>query len=290
MLIEIASIALLTIALASILAWVLLGGKKPAQVEQPQRPQQPRRQGLGRMNLRRPQVNLEPQPEQNPEEGAGEGEDQEDLPAIDKRQLAKQAKREERKAARESQKAAFEEKEKKQSARDSKWNQREIEREEKERQEEEWVQKLKEEKEKKEQEEYDQWKNFIEVEEVGEEEEGGSEDLSKFIDYVRIRKVVMLDEVGAHFGINSKEAAARLEELENAEMLSGVIDDRGKFIYITEDELQSVKKYIEKRGRVSRAELCAESNRLIRLEPREEDRIKIAEEEKALIASMEAEE
>lgn len=282
MIIEIASIALLTIALASILAWVILKSKQPPPVEEAP---QARRPGVGRMNLRRPQVNLEAQPEPDAEE-----EKDPDAPAIDKRQLAKQAKKEERKALRESQKAAFEEKEKKQAARDQKWLQREQEREEKERQEEEWVKKLKEEKEKQEQEEYDQWKNFIEVEEVGEEEEGGTEDLSKFIDYVRIRKVVMLDEVGAHFGINSKEAASRLEELEKAGMLSGVIDDRGKFIYITEEELQAVKKYIERRGRVSRAELCAESNRLIRLEPKEEDKARIAEEEKALIASMDSEE
>ena len=47
--------------------------------------------------------------------------------------------------------------------------------------------------------------------------------------------------------------------------LTGVLDDRGKFIYITMEELQSVAKFIKQRGRVSIQELAESSNRLIRL-------------------------
>ena len=48
-------------------------------------------------------------------------------------------------------------------------------------------------------------------------------------------------------------------------LLTGVMDDRGKFIYISEEELLKVKKFIEQRGRVSIVELAKHSNELISL-------------------------
>ena len=50
-------------------------------------------------------------------------------------------------------------------------------------------------------------------------------------------------------------------------MLTGVMDDRGKFIYISEEELQKVKRFIEQRGRVNISELAKSSNQLINLKP-----------------------
>lgn len=47
----------------------------------------------------------------------------------------------------------------------------------------------------------------------------------------------------------------------------GVIDDRGKFIYITPEEMAAVAQYIKQRGRVSIAELAQASNSLINLQP-----------------------
>lgn len=48
---------------------------------------------------------------------------------------------------------------------------------------------------------------------------------------------------------------------------AGVIDDRGKFIYITPEELNAVADFIRQRGRVSIAELARASNTLINLNP-----------------------
>lgn len=48
---------------------------------------------------------------------------------------------------------------------------------------------------------------------------------------------------------------------------TGVIDDRGKFISITPDELDSVAQFIKQRGRVSITELALASNTLINLMP-----------------------
>ena len=49
--------------------------------------------------------------------------------------------------------------------------------------------------------------------------------------------------------------------------LTGVIDDRGKFIYITMEELEAVSKYMKQHGRVSISDLAQSSNRLINLTP-----------------------
>ena len=46
----------------------------------------------------------------------------------------------------------------------------------------------------------------------------------------------------------------------------GVVDDRGKFIYISQEELEAVAKFIKQRGRVSISEISDSSNSLINLE------------------------
>lgn len=58
-----------------------------------------------------------------------------------------------------------------------------------------------------------------------------------------------------------------MQSLQKSGKLSGVVDDRGKFIFISEEELQAVADFIKQRGRVSIAELVSSSNRLINLQP-----------------------
>ena len=59
----------------------------------------------------------------------------------------------------------------------------------------------------------------------------------------------------------------RIQDLQKEGQLTGVIDDRGKFIYITVEELESVAKFIKQNGRVSIRELAESSNLLINLNP-----------------------
>jgi len=47
----------------------------------------------------------------------------------------------------------------------------------------------------------------------------------------------------------------------------GVIDDRGKFIYISREEMDAVAKFIRQRGRVSLTDLAESANQLIHLDP-----------------------
>ncbi|VDM70320.1 unnamed protein product [Strongylus vulgaris] len=90
--------------------------------------------------------------------------------------------------------------------------------------------------------------------------------MKEFSDYVKKSKVVNMDELAAHFGLKSDEAISRLQYFLDNGLLEGVMDDRGKFICITEDELNAVAKFINQRGRVTIHELAEYSNKLIRLE------------------------
>lgn len=67
--------------------------------------------------------------------------------------------------------------------------------------------------------------------------------------------------------IRSQEAITRVQELQEQGEITGVIDDRGKFIFITPKELGDVAKFIRQRGRVSISELAEASNTLINLNP-----------------------
>lgn len=54
------------------------------------------------------------------------------------------------------------------------------------------------------------------------------------------RKVVVLEDLAAEFGIRTQDVVSRVLALEQMGHISGVIDDRGKFIYITPEEMKKV--------------------------------------------------
>ncbi|XP_058419096.1 DDRGK domain-containing protein 1 isoform X2 [Diceros bicornis minor] len=76
-------------------------------------------------------------------------------------------------------------------------------------------------------------------------------------------KVVLLEDLASHVGLRTQDTINRIQDLLAEGTLTGVIDDRGKFIYITPEELAAVADFIRQRGRVSIAELAQASNSLI---------------------------
>jgi len=128
----------------------------------------------------------------------------------------------------------------------------------------------KEERERKEHEEYLKMKAAFSVEEEGFEEGDADEQdnlLADFIQYIRDNKVVVLEDLAVAFKLKTQQAIDRIQELQADGTITGVIDDRGKFIYVSEEELAAVAKFIKQRGRVSIAELAESSNNLINLTP-----------------------
>lgn len=140
--------------------------------------------------------------------------------------------------------------------------------EEEEREEQERLER--EEKARKEHEEYLAMAANFEVEEEGfdpDQEADGEDRLAQFINYIQEQKVVLLEDLAAHFKMRTQDVISRIQTLIGNGSLVGIIDDRGKFISITKDELASVAKFIRQRGRVTLEELVTNSNKLINLKP-----------------------
>lgn len=147
--------------------------------------------------------------------------------------------------------------------------QNEKEREEEQKQEE-AEKKAREEREKKEYEEYLKMKEAFSIEEEGYDEEEKEDEenlLEAFVQYIKNSKVVVLEDLAAVFSLKTASVVDRIHDLQANGNLTGVIDDRGKFIYIAPKEFEAVAKFVKQRGRVSIAELAENSNRLINLTP-----------------------
>ena len=268
MLAETLSIVALTLVIGLLIIWAL---KSKRNEEQP--PVVQRNRVNNRMNL---------VADDDQEDGEADDPDN-DQPQLNRKDAAKQAKKEEKKKNQAARRAAMEDINRAKEEKHQNWLKREALLEEKEREEEERLKKIEEERLKKEEEEYNQWKTELVVEGAGEEDQEESFTLEKFLNYIKMRKVVMIEDVAHAFLMDGKTVVKRIQELEQEGFLTGILDDRGKYIYITKDEFMAVKKYIETRGRVSRLELANESGRLVRLGPTSEDKAKIEEEEKLAV-------
>jgi len=129
-----------------------------------------------------------------------------------------------------------------------------------------------EEREKREKEEAEKWMHMFSVEEAGEDalnKEKGEEMMKRMVEYLKAKKMVPLEDIAAEFGIRTVEAVEKIKELEKDKRITGIMDDRGKFIYISDDEMKAVAEYIRKKGRITISDLAKESSNLIDLEPRE---------------------
>lgn len=175
----------------------------------------------------------------------------------------------EKKAQREVEQQMREEKKKRDAIADEERKKLEQQEEAEEKKREEAEKLERELKEKQEYEEYLKMKEAFSVEEEGfEEGEVESENLlQEFIDFIKNNKVVVLEDLAREFNLKTQATIDRIKELRANKMLSGVIDDRGKFIYISEEELAAVAKFIRQRGRISITELAESSNNLINLQP-----------------------
>lgn len=183
---------------------------------------------------------------------------------------AKLAAKAEKKVQREVAEREREERKKKELLiQEEKDKQSEKEREEELKQEE-AERKAREEKERREYEEYLRMKEAFSVEEEGydqEEKEDEENLLQEFVQYIKRNKVVVLEDLAAHFSLRTASVVERIQDLQACGTLTGVIDDRGKFIYISQVELEAVAKFVRQRGRVSITELAESSNCLINLNP-----------------------
>ncbi|XP_060849719.1 LOW QUALITY PROTEIN: DDRGK domain-containing protein 1 [Rhopalosiphum padi] len=189
-------------------------------------------------------------------------------PKLGAKKRAKLEAKAEKKAKREVELQEREDRKKKQEAEEA---ERKAKEDHEKRQEQERLaleKKIEEEKAKQEYLQYVQLKETFGVVEEGYEEtlEDQGATLLQFIEYVKENKVIILDELALKFKLKTQAVIDRIQSLLEEGSLTGVIDDRGKFIYISQSELNAVASFINKRGRVSLTELAEHSNNLIVLD------------------------
>ncbi|XP_010538044.1 PREDICTED: DDRGK domain-containing protein 1 [Tarenaya hassleriana] len=117
--------------------------------------------------------------------------------------------------------------------------------------------------------EFEKWKGAFSVDAEGttEEVKDGNQDLlSEFVEYIKKHKCIPLEDLAAEFNLRTQECINRIGSLESMGRLSGVMDDRGKYIYISLEEMKAVADYIKREGRVGISHLASKSNQFIDLE------------------------
>ncbi|KAL6975309.1 hypothetical protein U1Q18_024105 [Sarracenia purpurea var. burkii] len=120
--------------------------------------------------------------------------------------------------------------------------------------------------------EFEKWKGDFHVDAEGttenEVQDGNQSLLSDFVEYIKKHKCVPLEDLAAEFKLRTQDCINRITSLENMGKLSGVMDDRGKYIYISLEEMKAVADYIRRQGRVNISHLASKSNQFIDLEPK----------------------
>jgi len=114
---------------------------------------------------------------------------------------------------------------------------------------------------------YKSWSGKISVEKKGsasiDDEDGDPSGLASFIAHIKERKIVLLEDLASEFRLQTVQVLSRINSLQAQGLLTGILDDRGKFLYITEEEMDRVAAVINERGRISVSELAGQCNALI---------------------------
>lgn len=146
---------------------------------------------------------------------------------------------------------------------------KDLERETQEAAQEEEIRKAAELRAQKEAEEAEKWMQTFTVEATGEDavsKEEGEAKLMQMVEYLKTRKTVALEELAAEFGMRTGDAITKVQGLEEDGHITGIMDDRGKYIYISREEMERVAEFIRTNGRIAISELAAKSASLIDLE------------------------
>ncbi|KAK3021287.1 hypothetical protein RJ639_047278 [Escallonia herrerae] len=120
--------------------------------------------------------------------------------------------------------------------------------------------------------EFEKWKGEFSVDAEGstenEMQDGSQGLLFDFVEYIKKHKCIPLEDLAAEFKLRTQDCINRINSLESMGRLSGVMDDRGKYIYISLEEMKAVADYIKREGRVGISHLASKSNQFIDLEPK----------------------
>jgi DDRGK domain-containing protein 1 len=74
-----------------------------------------------------------------------------------------------------------------------------------------------------------------------------------------------VETLAAQFKMSTQDVVDRFRQLDDSGLLTGILDDRGKFIVISPEEFRAAAQYVEQRGRLGISELARASGRIINL-------------------------
>eukprot|EP00762_Andalucia_godoyi_P005509 ANDGO_00598.mRNA.1 DDRGK domain-containing protein 1 len=182
---------------------------------------------------------------------------------LGKKKLEKLRRKEVAKSQRESMLVAQEEREKERQKKEMEEELREMEAEER--------RKIEAEGKRKEQEQRDaEWASMFSVEGTGEQNSAEAElqkeqSIADFLECIVQARMVNLDELAAKFSLSTDDVLDRIRALEGDGRLLGVLDDRGKYLHVTVDEMKALSQFIRSRGKVSIQDIVKEVNRIIQI-------------------------
>eukprot|EP01069_Polyplicarium_translucidae_P009892 Polyplicarium_translucidae@DN3345_c5_g4_i1.p1 len=91
---------------------------------------------------------------------------------------------------------------------------------------------------------------------------------ARFVEMCQARRIVDPEDVADAFGVTAARVRERIAELEASGSLTGVHDDRGKFVAVRAGELHALAEFVNSTGRVSREAFVEACNRLVAAGPR----------------------
>lgn len=163
---------------------------------------------------------------------------------------------------------SIQDREKKKKEKEKSFQEKQLQKERERLEEEEQLKKEQEEKAQKEYQEYLNLKADIIIEEEGASaltQQENQRTLTEFINLIKENKIIEFDALASHFDMPVSDAVERVKSLLESKELQGFIDDRGKFIYVSDDDLLQISRHIEAAGRCSFRELSRTFGEILNL-------------------------
>ena len=126
-------------------------------------------------------------------------------------------------------------------------------------------------------EEFDEWKNTFSVSDSGEQNNRNNSDdnatdlLSQMIKYIQKKKIAPIDQIASKFNMRTADALSRIQALHAEGILTGIFDERGRYIYVSKQEMLEIREKIKLKGRINVEQLVKICNQIITIDDNVDD-------------------
>jgi DDRGK domain len=110
---------------------------------------------------------------------------------------------------------------------------------------------------------YEQWASEMHVDESGSETVERQRRLNELVDHVKSQRQCRLDDLGDQFDLPLLCVADELKQRIEAAELLGVLDDRGTFTRLSEQQIEALVDIVQQRQAISIRSLATEAQRIL---------------------------